>query len=699
MPNKIRFCIVCKRYDRKTRLNYTRIYTPEREEKLLEGYRRRYKGQELSRPILNELVHQKCYNKIVQGVSSNDSNEILPSIEQNKDDTDEEQEKDQTSLIQFRSRMPFPSKSKKHLFERRQRVCAICNRYGYRSHNKMKQIVSNFMANKLAEGYSYIHKKPYGQSLLDAYIHETCFRKLYSSYRYHTSKKFMNQSPLRRHQPFARQLLISPHETRSRSNLDKSSMESESRSKPSADEPANLSIERLFSTPLYTSITTTNTSAELSARSCLFRPCIQRLTSEEIEFYTKRKLISNRINDENPPIDQLPTIRSSVTQTLTTDASVVYSNQDIDDNDIHINEQDRSPDWTPTHLSSSPSVFNKTENICTSAAKIRRRYLKPPPLAKPTNPLIPDHTYINNITVKKPPVNLEKLVDWLMEELKSSPNPMSMGEVLQKYKELIEEGTSTTTRENVHRERLRHQLEKYYSSKFIFVTPNKREGTFVALHDIDHYVRYAIKNAKQEKEKATEASILSSIVLPPTPIDHSRQTCEVVMNGIRKIRLYIRDAKQLDSSPSLFMRNVVGLISTSEKQFHKISQQYDFYRMIDEDLFDNGNDKISNKVDKSVRNMSLASDLISARHDNRISKKHFQLADEFTKKNFNSTPKQIITLLNRYGHTCSYKSYTKMKASKERTTNELEPEIIDEIENIIRNDDKSSDSEMDLMEF
>ncbi|CAF4732317.1 unnamed protein product, partial [Rotaria socialis] len=386
---------------------------------------------------------------------------------------------------------------------------------------------------------------------------------------------------------------------------------------------------------------------------------------------------------------------------LTTDASVVYSNQDIDDNDIQIIEQDRSPDWTPTHLSSSPSVFNKAQNICTAAAaaKIRRRYLKPPPLAKPTNPLIPDHTYINNITVKKTPVNLEKLADWLMEELKSSPNPMSMGEVLQKYKELLEGETGTTTRENVHRERLRHQLEKYYSSKFIFVTPNKREGTFVALHDIDHYVRYAIKNAKQEKEKATEASILSSIVLQPTPVDHSRQTCEAVMNGIRKIRLYIRDPKQLDSSPSLFMRNVVGLMSTSEKQFHKISQQYDFYRMIDEDLFDNGNDKIPNKVDKSVRNMSLASDLISARHDNRISKKHFQLADEFTKKNFNSTPKQIITLLNRYGHTCSYKSYTKMKASKERATNELGPEIIDEIENIIRNGDKSSDSEMDLMEF
>ncbi|CAF3523635.1 unnamed protein product [Rotaria sordida] len=711
MPNKLRFCILCKRYDRKNRSSYTRICTIEREKRLLEGYRRRYNGQELNQSILNQLVHQKCYNKTVRGVLSIDSNDILTSIEQKQDDNDEEQ--DQTSLIQFRSRMPLPSNINKHLFERRQRVCAICNRYGYRSYNKMKQIVSNFMANKLAEGFLHIYKKPYGQSLLDAYIHETCFRRLYSSYRYHASKKFINGKSLQYQEQFSRQLLYSPHETRSRTNLNKSSLEIEPKdctSKLKSDETANLSIERLFSTPFYTSVATTNPNIELSARSCLFRPCIQRLTTEEIEFYTKRNRTSEIINDHNTlTTNQLPIVRSSIAQTSTTNDSIIHLSQDDNDNDLKTNEQDGSSDWIPTHPSSPHLMFNKKQKTYTAAAKIRRRYLKPPPLAKPTNPLISDHTYINNIYLQKIPADLEKLYHWLIEELKSSGNPISMGDVLIKYKELIQEINTNTTRENIYRERLRNHLEKFYTNQFIFITPNKREGTFIALNDINHYIRFAIKNAKQEKEKATEASILSSIIVPSVPVDHKRQTCEAIMNGIRKIRLYIRDPKQLNSSPSLLIRNIIGLTTTSEKQFHKISHQYDFYRMIDEDLFDttttnnnnnnNGNNKILNKFDKNLRNMSLASDLISARHDNRISEKHFLLADEFTKKDFHCTPKQIITLLNRYGHTCSYKSYMKMKALKQRTTNELGQEIIEEIENIIRNDDKSSDSEMDLMGF
>jgi hypothetical protein len=161
------------------------------------------------------------------------------------------------------------------------------------------------------------------------------------------------------------------------------------------------------------------------------------------------------------------------------------------------------------------------------------------------------------------------------------------------------------------------------------------------------------------------------------------------MNGIRKIRLYIRDPKQVNSSPSLLIQNLIGLITTSEKQFEKISHQYDFYRMIDENLFDNGNQIKSHKFDKNLRNISLASDLISARHD---SQKHFLLADEFTKETFHSSPTQIITLLNRYGHTCSYKSYRKIKALRQKMINEFG-------ENFITDQKKSSDSELDLMEL
>jgi hypothetical protein len=93
MPNKIRFCVLCNRYDRTNRSNYTRIYTVERENKLLEGYRRRYNGQELNQPMLNKLVHHKCYNQIARSIPTIDqSNDILTSLEQKQDDNDEEEQ-------------------------------------------------------------------------------------------------------------------------------------------------------------------------------------------------------------------------------------------------------------------------------------------------------------------------------------------------------------------------------------------------------------------------------------------------------------------------------------------------------------------------------------------------------------------------------------------------------------------------------
>ncbi len=97
MSNKLRYCLLCKQYDGRTkRASYTRICTIERETKLREGYRHRYNGQEVDQPLLNQLVHQKCYNKIIQYIPSNDepisSNIISTSIEENPDDKDEEED-------------------------------------------------------------------------------------------------------------------------------------------------------------------------------------------------------------------------------------------------------------------------------------------------------------------------------------------------------------------------------------------------------------------------------------------------------------------------------------------------------------------------------------------------------------------------------------------------------------------------------
>ena len=100
MSNKLRYCILCKRYDGRTkRSGYTRICTVEREAKLREGCRRRNNGEEFDQPLLNQLVHKKCYDKIVQYVSSIDetipSNDISTSVEQNPDDNHDDEEEDQ----------------------------------------------------------------------------------------------------------------------------------------------------------------------------------------------------------------------------------------------------------------------------------------------------------------------------------------------------------------------------------------------------------------------------------------------------------------------------------------------------------------------------------------------------------------------------------------------------------------------------
>jgi hypothetical protein len=146
-----------------------------------------------------------------------------------------------------------------------------------------------------------------------------------------------------------------------------------------------------------------------------------------------------------------------------------------------------------------------------AAAKIRRRYLKPPPLSKPTNPLLYDQIYLKNNDPPKPPIDIEELYDWLIEELHSSEIPISMGEVLKKHSEFMGGDKNPTSRESFKRERLKNRLEKFYPNQFIFVIPMRREGTFIALNDINHYIRLAIKNAKQEKEKALEVNLKSYI--------------------------------------------------------------------------------------------------------------------------------------------------------------------------------------------
>ena len=79
-----------------------------------------------------------------------------------------------------------------------------------------------------------------------------------------------------------------------------------------------------------------------------------------------------------------------------------------------------------------------------------------------------------------------------------------MSEALTKYKEFTEENTLTPVGKSLGRVQLRNRLEKCYPNEFLFIVPNKHDGTFIALNDIDYYLRFAIKRAQQDRIKATE---------------------------------------------------------------------------------------------------------------------------------------------------------------------------------------------------
>lgn len=127
------------------------------------------------------------------------------------------------------------------------------------------------MANRLAQGYLHRYKRPFGKSLLDAYMHDTCYRKIYGSYRNQRLSRLRNEHHLPSRPPIVQPVEMSPHQTRSRSTLNQSDL--------TDNESTHASITDLFSTPISISVAaTTNPNAELSARSCLFRPCVERVS-------------------------------------------------------------------------------------------------------------------------------------------------------------------------------------------------------------------------------------------------------------------------------------------------------------------------------------------------------------------------------------------------------------------------------------
>ena len=166
--------------------------------------------------------------------------------------------------------MPLPPHVNKHLIERRQRACVICKHYHYSYRDKIKQIGSNYMAHQVAEGFRYRYGRPIGRSLLDAYIHDSCLSKIHHCYRYHIKNKSMEQNQ-------SNNVTFPATDGRNSLNVNGSKSLVEDSSTSSMEISSTISYNQ--------SVGSNNAELQLSALSCLFRPCMERVSTFYVQSY------------------------------------------------------------------------------------------------------------------------------------------------------------------------------------------------------------------------------------------------------------------------------------------------------------------------------------------------------------------------------------------------------------------------------
>lgn len=123
-----------------------------------------------------------------------------------------------------------------------------------------------------------------------------------------------------------------------------------------------------------------------------------------------------------------------------------------------------------------------------------------------------DHDYLASETSQKPVEDFDILHDWLIDHLKSSEYPISMNDVLTKYKELSDQNSNSLVTDRTHRLRIRTYFDKYYPNQLTYFIPNKRDGTYIALNDLNYYLGHSVKNLHKQNE-SIENKVIIEVIL------------------------------------------------------------------------------------------------------------------------------------------------------------------------------------------
>ena len=247
---------------------------------------------------------------------------------------------------------------------------------------------------------------------------------------------------------------------------------------------------------------------------------------------------------------------------------------------------------------------------------------------------------------------------------------ISLIDVQQRYQQILKSCNSkeyNNDNDDIRCDVLRKQIETKFPNQYHFETLSKRNGTYIALNDISHYSRAAIRRSQSCTLNSSGYQQPDTVVSIASDENQTRE-CEMVFSTVRFLRSRMKDTlhvlETLHNKPELItelttdlftnsipliMRNFVGLLTTSNRQFSKFEMNHVYYNFFNQDLFQN--------TSKSLKNTVICHDILNARYDHIVPPKHVLLANEICK---HGRSNELLSIMNRFGHVASYKTISRI---------------------------------------
>ncbi|CAF3938297.1 unnamed protein product [Rotaria sp. Silwood1] len=608
MPSPVIHCVLCDRRERIARSKLTIITTVEREQKVYEGYKKRF-GQPLNYSLLNKTVHTSCYKTITVRLKSLSNRSI-------------------TSPHRC---IPYDN-------------CCISMLTNESSH-ECSSIAIERNSFDLHEPVDVNENLKIDLPMVD----NSCVLSsngenddLFSSNQY--THSFDTSNELHNRQPF----------------IDRTN-EDVSLSPPDINYCSTIAIGFTSSQLNNESVVQNGT---INGNKKTFNMDLATNTSSEQSKYFIDHSNSNNNDVHICPVTVLTPERSEPMD------STHYESNNFQQNCIHLDTSTTSSSNTSTINYTSERCITSTAS-CPHGRfkrKLKKKVVKQIQREQNYNVSSSRRSFRIKSTFKVATPNPEtsdmsrffstsfdELCSWLIEILNTGVI-ISIVDVSCEYKTICQRRKETLKPNMLRTSSIQSRLIHRYGDMLHFEKRSNNEGIFVGLSDPSVYIRCALsKPSIWQRADTTDPQRQEQLC--ERFIDLIEQLRSSLKNNLHIIKSIKYDESSLANFDSdlywacipLLLKNFIGMLTLNDDKFSKMKNEYEFYDIQTKDLFNNSA--------KWLKIASICYDLIYTSSSHNITPKHYLLGNELYR---HGRSEQLLTITNRLGYTPSYKSIVRL---------------------------------------